>query len=323
MAEDIDALRARVAELTATARAGFTAARASARLEESSRHGAVPRQRLVRHEALRLANREGIGCDELRLLVYLSGQGEDVVSKTERATADLMAAFARADGLGPGSLEPIDLVEAWSLSEAWDVRSPAAAAAREADLDRSADSLCRLLHAFASDPDPVEGADLVARIVRDRLFPRPDRMACLIGPAIMRLALGSPHARFGLSAHLPPPDVFARMEPAEAIPTVLLAASAGASEAYADLEATRALRTDLCYRIAGERAGSRTPEAIDALLGSPVLGMGGLVAAVGLTHRGANLMIKRLAAAGVLRPHRANRSKGRLFVCDRSLRKAS
>ena len=95
----------------------------------------------------------------------------------------------------------------------------------------------------------------------------------------------------------------------------------GYAEAMEELDATRTLRSDLVYRTAAERAGSRTPEAIDALLDTPLMGIVALQAAVALTHRGANMMLKRLVGAGVVRPFRIGRAKGRLFVCDRALRR--
>ena len=320
----LDDLHAKYDELAASLGPALDAVRAAARLEEAARRGSPPSPaRHARHEGIALAAREGLGLDELRLLVHLTGTGEDVVSRVERAGADLVRSVARILPLAPGAAEPIDLVETWTLSEGWNQRAPDPTGAHEAGLDRDAEALCRLLHAFAADPTPIEGADLVARICRENLFPRPDRIACLLAPGIMRLALGTPGARFGLARHLPPPDRLAALPPGEATRAVLLACRAGAIEALEDLEAARALRADLAYRIADERRSSRTPEAIDVLIATPVLSVGDLLDAVGLTHRGANMMLRRLVGAGVVRPHRTNRAKGRLFVCDRALRRPS
>lgn len=290
---------------------------------EAARRAAVPGlpEWFMRTEAIDVASQENLRPDEIRFLAYAEGAAFEVVSRAERTAGDALRALGSALALDPREARPVDLVEVWGASERSNMVVESRRDADQVEAERAAEAVLPLLDGLARDPTPGGAAEVFRRMLAENRFRARVRMAYVLAPLVVRLGFRAPNSFVGLSRHLPKPDILLQeAERPDTFQRVFHKAATDAAERTTRAAVELAgVREGLRSRLGHERATSRTGGAVDAFLRRPVMNVPGLAQELGSTRKGAQLILDRLVAAGIVQALDTSRSKGRLYVCRRAV----
>lgn len=314
------ALGERLSALEAAQPLVVAAVRTATRLCETVRRdsGNAFRSWFVRSEARTLAARESGLSDEVRMLAYVAGDASGLVSMSERAATDMVAALTRTVSFDVATLQPIDLVEAWATAERSDRRLDRDK--EQGDLEEASAESVRMIEGLSTLPSPHAAMEVIRRIASEPRVRNPGRLAGLLAPLVLRTGFETPNALFGLARSLPRADALREaVEDEDAfVATMFSAVADSARRSLSAVGEFAALRESLRVKAGHERSHGRLGDAIDAFLSVPVQNVNALAGTIKSTQKGAQLLVDRLVGVGVVR-QLDSRHKGRIYICDRAL----
>lgn len=193
-------------------------------------------------------------------------------------------------------------------------------AAAEFKLQDDASDLRAALADAAEAADLREAARVLGgQIADDSFCGHGMRVRLLIAPWLAGRILGLRRASVPLALTLL--QEMKKADPLDADPSATLARAMvlAMKQALDMLKNIRLLREALVGECSVERSTSSIGKAVEFFVASPIAASRDLEKALGLTRRGANLVISDLLQAGVVESAYPERAKNRVFLCRRAL----
>jgi len=170
-------------------------------------------------------------------------------------------------------------------------------------------------------PEPWTAIEALRRIwTSGRFFGHSRRMALVCAPWLISAGFGCSSPFIGLADRIRRnPDAFRKADSSQEQWAVLVAETAAAAARdqlarIADIQGLRATMVALCP---AERSSSSVGQAIDHFIASPICSAKAFCSGLGLTPRGAKVVLDKLVAAGILEVEGGARNRN--YVCRRAL----
>lgn len=277
----------------------------------------------ARQQAMLTGEVDKLKTDETRLVLYMETDADEIVSRAERSVSDIAFAVRQALHLDPEAVTSAQIIDVWSVAERSNRRVKDDQ--RSWRLEQDAVKLAEEMSALdpRRQPTPYTAMEVIRRLVLgDRFDYRSTQMAFILGPSIIRAGFAAPRALAGIARAFRT-DQFAMRSLAADEDRFALAFFKAVAE---DAQRT----SDAMYRFAQveaklidmapiERKSSLMPKAIRSFLEVPITSTPGLAQRLGLTRKGAQVIIDKLVGAGVLQIHNHEAQKGKLYVCTQAM----
>lgn len=274
----------------------------------------------VRRQAMLMVEGEQLKTDELRLLLHMETDSLDIVSRPERTAADYVNAFRSALHLDPENVTPSQVLDLLTLAQRSDRRLPDDA--RQWSLEQDVAKLTDEIAALdpRRQPTPYTAAAILRKILEEGRFNgKGPLLACLLAPMVIRTAFAAPRALVGIGS-IPKLELLRLARTTADFDLPFLRTVADDARRTADAQFRFAqVKAKILDMIRVERNSSMAPKSVDHFLTVPISSVPSLAERMGLTRKGAQLVVERLVRGGVLQVHNHDTTKGRLYVCTQAL----
>jgi hypothetical protein len=319
----MDDRRAFVAAVSAVARADEAMIHVARATSEDAQIGqaVVPwyRRRTIRDEAAAIAGLEGHAIRNESLCRRIGNRDTSSLDRATKLAADLHDALLLVDAWSqqPPSLEDILKLFSTSDESTGRVMRPDLVWTLEDD----ATWLVRECEVAAETPEPWIAIDVIRRIWNSGRFQSTARrMAMLCAPWILARGFGCDLPVHGLSQQIRK-DVDGFRDAAKSSDAWALAAAQAVAEAgranhrrIGDAAAERRTLLAICPP---ERSSSSITQAVEFMIGQPIFTVKSFCESLGVTPRGAKVVLDKLEDAGLLEVEGGSRNRN--YVCRRAI----
>lgn len=277
----------------------------------------------VRQQAMLVAESEMLKTDEFRLIMHMETDGDEIVSRAERTAGDHALAIRMALHIDPEAVTAGQIVEIWNAAD----RSNKRVADAQALWGLEQDALHLVGELAALDPrrnpTPFAAMEILRRLFAGRGFASKGvQMGFILAPAIIRAGFVAPRALAGIARHFRS-DIYALKKLAEREDEFALAFfKAVAEDAQRTFDAMfrfGQIESKLLSMVPMERVSSMVPQAVSQFLLVPISSVPELASRMGVTRKGAQVIVERMVRGGVLQVHSHETLKGRLYVCNQAM----
>lgn len=284
----------------------------------AARGAALPEQDwFVRRESIDIAARESRLADEIRLCGYVGQISDDASDQALRLASDI------GDGIRivlkwTETPTAADIRQVWEASNASNIML--LGAEKQWQLDSAYGRIADLMDLMLTDPSVEKTEHLIHEIWVEKAFGIASRrMALMLSPYILRRAFDAPHALIGLARNLAIPiDVLDEPTRDERIADFADALRKGTDRSLeASLKIAR-LEDEFSEAIATKK-GSGAERAVRQLISTPILDASALAKLMGVTHKGAILILDRFEQAGILSKLDPARTRRKAFICHKAI----
>jgi hypothetical protein len=272
-----------------------------------------------RREAAAIATVEGASSRPEAIARLMSDPEATMMERGSRTAADIARALAATrtwDSSGPSAAA---ISETFRISDASTARliRPDMAWSLEEDCEFTAGELAKA----SETPEPWTAIEALRLIwTSGRFFGHSRRMALIAAPWLLSKGFGCSMPFIGLADHVRrSPEAYRRAEGDQEEWAILIArtVAAAASDQISRVGDLMALRRTFAALCPSERSSSSVGKAIDLLIESPVISAKAFAERLGLTPRGAKVVLDKLEEARIVEVEGGARN--RVFVCRRAL----
>lgn len=304
-------------------RAFVSAASSLARLDETLVRLADVRKLYyppaIRREAAAIASLEGGVSRPEAIALLLADPDATLMERGARTAADIGRALGMIQEWSPEGPDAAAVSHAFMTSDASTSRliRPDMAWSLEEDCEFTSEEMARV----HETPEPWTAIEAIRRIwTSGRFFGHSRRMALVLAPWLIMTGFGGSTPVVGLADRIRrEPDRFRKAESNQDIWAVLVAETLGQAslEQITRIGDLQGLRATLCALCPAERSSSSVRRAVDHFIAMPIRSAKAFGEALGLTPRGAKVVLDKLVAAGIIEVDGGARNRN--FVCRRAL----
>ena len=245
----------------------------------------------------------------------------DINSKADRLAGDILAAMVSTDDLDALCVTDGAIRSIWELADQSNIKIASGDAAWR--IERDCGETAAEISSLMAQPTPWGAAEALRRMwLNDRFDGIGQRLTLILAAPLIRAGFGLKSFSAGIAGEIIG-EAERRVEILDSEDDffVLFCRGVEKSATAAREAGLRLQRFAIEFEAAcgRQREGSRTNQAIAAILAYPVLTPQALRVELGTTDRGAEFILGKLLSAGCLIEHETSTRRNRTFVCRKSL----